>query len=57
MHWSKKDSNQNKILLIMLPWVNKINLDKYDKLIDRSLQKYRTESLMSSYKIDNWISL
>ena len=57
MHWSKKDSNQNKILLIMLPWVNKINLDKYDKLIDRSLQKYRTESLISSYKIDNWISL
>ena len=46
-----------KILLIMLPWVNKINLDKYDKLIDRSLQKYRTESLISSYKIDNWISL
>lgn len=56
MHWSKKIPSHDKILLIMLPWANKLDLKKYEDLMDRSLSKYQTEVLLSSNSIENWIN-
>jgi len=57
VHWSKKTIGYDKILLIMLPWVNKINLDKYEQLIEKSLVKYQQQILKSKSPLDNWIDI
>lgn len=55
MHWSEKNSH-NKILLIMLPWTNKINLKKYEQIIDRSISKYSQDVFLSSNSKYMWIN-
>jgi len=55
-HYSKFYSNHKKITFIF-HWSNKINWKKYEKIIERSIEKYQKYALISSKKIVDFVDI